>query len=122
MTSDSKKWYVKLPMPKASMSVSRANSNNLTKRIEELEQATGVALATSQCGFVQFVSTQDQDYFPRATVDATLCRGIFKRTCEFYWLNLETRADGLWRIPYVKEEFWQLDAARRLGNTKKKLS
>jgi len=42
-----------------------------------------------------------------------LCRGIFKRTCELLRLNLETRADGLWRIPYVKEEFrsGNLDAA-----------
>jgi len=60
------------------------------KRIEELEQATGVALATSQCGFVPS-ALKTKITSPRATVDATLCRGIFKRTCEFYKQSGDSR-------------------------------
>lgn len=92
------------------------------KRLEELEQATGVALATSHVDLSQIRRTQDQDYISEEQrLMPRYVEEFFKRACDFLKLNLETRADGLWRIPYVKEEFrsGNLDAVRRLGTSKK---
>jgi SNF2 family DNA or RNA helicase len=92
------------------------------KRLEELEQATGVALATSHVDLSQIRRTQDQDYISEEQrLMPRYVEEFFKQSCEFLRLNLETRADGLWRIPYVKEEFrsTNLDAVRRLGTPEK---
>lgn len=92
------------------------------KRLEKLEQATGVALATSHVDLSRIRRTQVQDYISEEQrLMPRYVEEFFKRTCEFLRLNLETRADGLWRIPYVKEEFrsGNLDAVRRLGTPEK---
>ncbi len=92
------------------------------KRLEELEQATGVALATSHVDLSRIRRTQDQDYISEEQrLMPRYVEEFFKHSCEFLRLNLETRADGLWRIPYVKEEFrsGNLDAVRRLGTPEK---
>jgi hypothetical protein len=91
------------------------------KRLAELEQATGVALATSHVDLSRIRRTQEQDYISEEQrLMPRYVEEFFKRTCEFLRLNLETRADGLWRIPYVKEEFrGNLDAVRRLGTPEK---
>lgn len=92
------------------------------KRLEELEQATGVALATTHVDLSQIRRTQTKDYISEEQrLMPRYVEEFFKRTCEFFRVNLETRADGLWRIPYVKEEFrsGNLDAVRRLGTPEK---
>jgi len=92
------------------------------KRLEELEQATGVALATSHVDLSRIRRTQDQDYISEEQrLMPRYVEEFFRRACEFLRLNLETRADGLWRIPYVKEEFrsGNLDTVRRLGTPEK---
>ena len=95
------------------------------KRLEELEQATGVALATSHVDLSRIRRTQDQDYVSEEQrLMPRYVEEFFKRSCEYLRVNLETRADGLWRIPYVKEEFRSdnLDAVRRLGTPEKNYS
>jgi len=92
------------------------------QRLEELEQATGLALATSHVDLSQIRRTQSQDF--RSEEQRLMPRYIeefFKRSCEFLSVNLEVRADGLWRVPYVKEEFRSnnLEAIRRLGTVEK---
>ena len=92
------------------------------KRLEELEQATGVALATTHVDLSQIRRTQTKDYISEEQrLMPRYVEEFFKRTCEFFRVNLETRADGLWRVPYVKEEFRSsnLDAVRRLGTPEK---
>ena len=92
------------------------------KRLEELKQATGVALATTHVDLSQIRRTQTKDYISEEQrLMPRYVEEFFKRTCEFFRVNLETRADGLWRIPYVKEEFrsGNLDAVRRLGTPEK---
>ena len=88
------------------------------KRLDELEKATGVALATSHVDLSRIRRTQNQDYISEEQrLMPRYVEEFFKRSCEFLRINLETRADGLWRVPYVKEEFraGNLDAIRRLG-------
>jgi len=92
------------------------------KRLEELEQATGVALATTHVDLSQIRRTQTKDYISEEQrLMPRYVEEFFKRTCEFLRVNLETRADGLWRVPYVKEEFrsGNLDAVRQLGTPEK---
>ena len=91
-------------------------------RIRELEEKTGVALATSHVDLSHVRHTQSEDY--RSEEQRLMPRYIeefFKRACEFMSVNLEVRADGLWRLPYVKEEFRSnnLQAIRRLGAVEK---
>lgn len=92
------------------------------ERLEELEEKTGVALATSHVDLSQIRRTQSQDY--RSEEQRLMPRYIeefFKRSCDFLGINLEVRADGLWRVPYLKEEFRSnnLDSVRRLGTAEK---
>lgn len=92
------------------------------ERLEQLEEKTGVALATSHVDLSQIRRTQSQDY--RSEEQRLMPRYIeefFKRSCEFLGINLEVRADGLWRVPYLKEEFRSnnLDSVRRLGTAEK---
>ncbi len=92
------------------------------QRLQELEQATGVALATSHVDLSRIRRTQDQDYISEEQrLMPRYVEEFFKRACEFMGVSLEPRADGLWRIPYVKEEFRSdnLDAVRRLGTPEK---
>lgn len=89
------------------------------EKLEKLERDTGIALATSH---VQIQTTQRRDF--RSEEQRLMPRYIeefFKQSCDFLRVNLEVRADGLWRIPYVKEEFRSntLQAVRRLGNVEK---
>jgi len=66
------------------------------KRLEELEQATGVALATSHINLSQIRRTQNQDYISEEQrLMPRYVEEFFKRACEFLRVNLETRADGL---------------------------
>jgi len=53
------------------------------KRIEELEQATGVALATSHVDLSRIRHTQDQDYISQEQRLMPRYVENFKRTCEF---------------------------------------
>lgn len=95
------------------------------KRITELEEATGVALATSHIDLSRIGHTQDRDYVSEEQrLMPRYIEEFFKRTCDRLGINLETRADGLWRIRYVKEEFRSdnLNAVRRLGTPEKNYS
>ncbi|WP_107668050.1 helicase-related protein, partial [Cyanothece sp. BG0011] len=88
------------------------------KLLEELEQATGIALATSHVDLSQVRRTQKEDYLSEERrLMPRYVEEFFRRACDYLGVNLETRADGLWRIPYLKEEFRapSLDAVRRLG-------
>jgi superfamily II DNA or RNA helicase len=92
------------------------------KRLEALEQATGVALATSHVDLSQIRRTQSQDYVSEEQrLMPRYVEEFFKRTCEYLRVNLESRADGLWRVTYVKEEFRSnnLESVRRLGTAEK---
>lgn len=92
------------------------------ERLEALEQATGVALATSHVDLSQIRRTQSQDYVSEEQrLMPRYVEEFFKRTCEHLRVNLESRADGLWRVTYVKEEFRSnnLESVRRLGTPEK---
>ena len=92
------------------------------ERIAELEKATGVALATSHIDLSRIRRTQDQDYVSEEQrLMPRYIEEFFKRTCEYLGINVETRADGLWRISYIKGEFrsGNLTAVRRLGTPEK---
>lgn len=92
------------------------------ERLEALEQATGVALATTHVDLSQIRRTQTQDYVSEEQrLMPRYVEEFFKRACEHLRVNLETRADGLWRVPYVKEEFrsHHLESIRRLGTPEK---
>ncbi|BDA70994.1 helicase-like [Calothrix sp. PCC 7716] len=92
------------------------------KRLEALEQATGVALATSHVDLTQIRRTQSQDYVSEEQrLMPRYVEEFFKRTCDYLRVNLEARADGLWRVTYVKEEFRSnnLESVRRLGTPEK---
>ncbi|CAD5985331.1 helicase-related protein [Planktothrix agardhii] len=92
------------------------------ERLQALEQATGLALATSHVDLTQICTTQTQDYrSEEQRLMPYYVEEFFRRACEYLRVNLEVRADGLWRIPYLKEEFRseQLDAVRRLGTPEK---
>jgi Domain of unknown function (DUF3883) len=91
-------------------------------RLEELEKATGVALATSHVDLSHLRHTQQQDLLSEEQrLMPRYVEEFFKRACDFMKLTLEVRADGLWRIPYIKEEFRSnnLDSVRRLGAPEK---
>ena len=95
------------------------------KRITELEEATGVALATSHIDLSRIRHTQDRDYVSEEQrLMPRYIEEFFKRTCDRLGINLDPRADGLWRIPYIKEEFRSdnLNAVRRLGTPEKNYS
>jgi len=94
------------------------------KRIEALEVATGIALSKN-VDLSKIRRTKNQEY--RSEEQRLMPRYIeefFKRACDFLAVNLETRADGLWRVPYVKEEYRSnnLDSVRILGTAKKNYS
>ncbi|OKH17699.1 hypothetical protein NIES208_08580 (plasmid) [[Limnothrix rosea] IAM M-220] len=90
------------------------------KILEELEEATGIALATSHVDLSQIQQAQEylseeQRLMPRYVEE------FFKRACDRLGIGLEVRADGLLRIPYLKEEYRseKLQAVKRLGMPEK---
>lgn len=92
------------------------------KKLDSLEQATGVALATSHVDLSQIRRTQTQDYVSEEQrLMPRYVEEFFKRACEFMRVNLDNRADGLWRVSYLREEFRSnnLEAVRRLGTPEK---
>jgi hypothetical protein len=94
------------------------------KRLENLEAATGIALSKN-VDLSKIRRTKNQEY--RSEEQRLMPRYIeefFKRACDFLGVNLETRADGLWRVPYVKEEYRSnnLEAVRVLGTVEKNYS
>ncbi|MEA5467456.1 helicase-related protein [Spirulina sp. 06S082] len=91
-------------------------------RLEELQKATGVALATSHVDLEQVQRTKREDY--RSEEHRLMPRYVeefFRRACDYQGVNLDVRADGLWRVSYLKEEFRSphLEAVRRLGAIEK---
>ncbi|MBE9146143.1 helicase-related protein [Planktothrix mougeotii] len=95
------------------------------ERLQTLEQATGLALATSHVDFSQICNTQTEDYrSEEQRLMPYYVEDFFQKACHYLRVNLEVRADGLWRIPYLKEEFRseQLEAVRRLGTPDKNYS
>ncbi len=88
------------------------------KILEELEQATGIALATSSVDFSQVRRTQARDYLSEERrLMPRYVEEFFRRACDYLNINLDVRADGLWRINYLKEEFRSphLESVRKLG-------
>lgn len=86
--------------------------------LEELEKATGIALATSHVDLAQVRRTQGEDYLSEERrLMPRYVEEFFRRACEYLNVNLDIRADGLWRINYLKEEFRspQLESVRKLG-------
>lgn len=86
--------------------------------LQELEQATGIALATSHIDLSQIKETQRQDYLSEELrLMPRYVENFFQRACDYLGIGLDVRADGLWKIQYLKEEFRspKLDAVRRLG-------
>ncbi|WP_069791009.1 helicase-related protein (plasmid) [Cyanobacterium sp. IPPAS B-1200] len=91
-------------------------------KLKELEEATGIALATSHVDLSQVRKTKEQDFVSEERrLMPRYVEEFFARACEYLVIKLEVRADGLWRIPYLKEEFRSplLDATRRLGIAEK---
>jgi hypothetical protein len=91
-------------------------------KLKELEKATGIALATSHVDLSQVRKTKEQDFISEERrLMPRYVEEFFARACEYLGIKLEVRADGLWRIPYLKEEFRSplLDATRRLGVAEK---
>ncbi len=90
-----------------------------SQRLKDLEEATDIALAREHIDLSHVRHTRKQDDYcseeqrlmPRYTEE------FFKRACDYYRIGLEVRADGLWRIPYLKEEFRSnsLEAVKQLG-------
>ncbi len=108
----------------------QANEDEVIEQIEcldpellaKLEQATGVALATSHVDLSKIRRTQSQDFVSEEQrLMPRYVEEFFKRTCEYLRINLDNRADGLWRVSYVKEEFRSnnLESVRRLGTPEK---
>ena len=86
--------------------------------LKELEKATGIALATSHVDFSQIQQTQRQDYISEEQrLMPRYVEEFFRRACDYLKIALDVRADGLWRVPYLKEEFRspKLESVRRFG-------
>lgn len=91
-------------------------------KLKELEEATGIALATSHVDLSQVRKTKEQDFISEEKrLMPRYVEEFFARGCEYLGIKLEVRADGLWRIPYLKEEFRSphLEASRNLGIAEK---
>ncbi|WP_373481022.1 helicase-related protein [Geminocystis sp.] len=91
-------------------------------KLKELEEATGIALATSHVDLSQVRKTKEQDFLSEERrLMPRYVEEFFARACDYLGIKLEVRADGLWRIPYLKEEFRSplLDAGRKLGIAEK---
>jgi superfamily II DNA or RNA helicase len=86
--------------------------------LQKLEDATGIALAASHIDLSQIKETQRQDYLSEELrLMPRYVEIFFERACSYLGIALDVRADGLWKIQYLKEEFRtpRLAAVRRLG-------
>jgi SNF2 family DNA or RNA helicase len=85
------------------------------QKLKAYEEATGIALAKSTLDFSNFhhsnVEIEERRLMPRYVEQH------FLNSAEEVGLKIESRADGLWRIPHVLADLRsdRLDAVRRLG-------
>jgi len=85
------------------------------QKLKAYEEATGIALAKSSLDFSNFhnsnVEIEERRLMPRYVEQH------FLNSAEEIGLKIESRADGLWRIPHVLADLRsdRLDAVRRLG-------
>jgi len=85
------------------------------RRLQEYEQATGIALARANVDFSGFLhanaEAEERRLMPRYVEDH------FLKASEAVGLKVEPRADGLWRIEHVLADLRsdRLHAVRRLG-------
>jgi superfamily II DNA or RNA helicase len=85
------------------------------KKLQEYEEATGIALAKSSLDFSNFqrsnVEIEERRLMPRYVEQH------FTSIAEELGLKVEARADGLWRIPHVLADLRsdRLESVRRLG-------
>jgi len=85
------------------------------ERLKELEEATGIAMATSH---VDFGRIQQQDYCSEERrLMPEYVEAFFLKAAEVIGLQVEPRADALWRVDYVPERFraTSLPAVKRFG-------
>ncbi len=85
-------------------------------RLKELEEATGVAMAT---GHVDFGRIQNQDFrSEERRLMPEYVRDFFFQAAKKVGLKVEQRADTLWRVDYVPERFRSpgLQAVRRFDS------
>ena len=90
--------------------------------LQKLEDATGIALATSHIDLSQIKETQRQDYLSEELrLMPRYVETFFERACNYLGIGLDVRADGLWKVQYLKEEFRspKLAAVRKLGMPEK---
>lgn len=90
--------------------------------IKNLEEATGIALATSHVDLSHVRKIKEQDYLSEERrLMPIYIEEFFSRACQYLNVNLEVRADGLWRIPYLKEEFRSsnLESVKKMGLAEK---
>jgi SNF2 family DNA or RNA helicase len=84
-------------------------------KLQQYEQATGIALARASVDFSTFQRTnaeaEERRLMPRYV------EGQFLKACAEVGLRVEPRADGLWRIEHVLADLRsdRLQAVRRLG-------
>ena len=85
------------------------------EKLRHYEQATGIALARANVDFTAFqqsnAEAEERRLMPRYV------ERHFLDSCKEVALKVESRADGLWRIPHVLADLRseRLDAIRRLG-------
>jgi len=84
-------------------------------RLKELEEATGIAMATSH---VDFGRIQQQDYrSEERRLMPEYVESFFLKAADAVGLQVQPRADALWRADYVPERFRSpnLQAVKRFG-------
>jgi superfamily II DNA or RNA helicase len=85
------------------------------RRLQQYEQATGIALARANVDFSAFQSSnaeaEERRLMPRYVEDH------FIKACQQVGLKIEPRADGLWRVEHVLADLRsdRLESVRRLG-------
>ena len=85
------------------------------ERLKELEEATGLAMATSH---VDFGRIQRQDYrSEERRLMPEYVEAFFLKAAEAIGLQVQPRADALWRVDYVPERFraTSLPAVKHFG-------
>jgi len=84
-------------------------------RLQQYEQATGIALARANVDFSGFqhanAEAEERRLMPRYVEDH------FIKACQTIGLKVEPRADGLWRVEHVLADLrsGRLQAARKIG-------
>jgi SNF2 family DNA or RNA helicase len=85
------------------------------EKLHQYEEATGIALAKSVCDFSAFqqsnFETEERRLMPEYVARQ------FIGAADIAGLKVELRADGLWRVEYVPQDFRseRLEAVKRLG-------